>query len=131
MFVYELIYKKILKLVPHLFTLKIGTGLCSKAGSYMDLHLNILQKEDNFIVIALSHTYLKNGDKVADPDMEIKVYTGDNKMAEALTYQDYICYQVVYPKPNYVNLKLKNDLNRFLNMWLSNCINQGHSFIKK
>lgn len=38
-------------------------------------------------------------------------------------------YQVVYPEPGKVSPKLKTDLNKFLNQWLSNLIEQGFKVI--
>ena len=66
-----------------------------------------------------------SGDMIADPDMEIMLYP-DKKMAEALTYQDAYLYQEVYPEEGKVNLRLKKDLNSFLNTWLNNIKWQGH-----
>lgn len=48
-------------------------------------------------------------------------------MAEALTYQQDSLgvFQEVYPEPGKVDVKLKKQLNQFLNQWLTNLINQG------
>ena len=63
---------------------------------------------------------------MADPDMEVKI-NHKQLMAEALSFQnDYMgIYQRVYTEPNKVDLKLKRDLNQFLNDWLNNLTNQG------
>lgn len=124
--IYTAIYSQLIRLVPHLFTLNGGDAQTSKVSGYMDLHLDILDKTDEVMVIALSHYYTQNGDKVADPDMEIKVYR--HGLAEALTYQDSYCYREVYPEAGKVNPSAQKALNRFLKQWLTNCINQGHQF---
>jgi uncharacterized protein YqiB (DUF1249 family) len=69
--------------------------------------------------IALAHNGKQNGDVMADPDMEIKIYP-EMKMAEALTFRnDYMgIYQEVYPEPGKYYPKLKKELNDFLNNWL-------------
>jgi uncharacterized protein YqiB (DUF1249 family) len=90
----------------------------------MDLHVDLLESNEDFYIIALSHTFEINGDLVPDPDMEIRIFPR-LRIAEALTYQDQFIFQRVYPKPNLVNPKLKKALNIFLNQWLSNLIIQG------
>lgn len=69
--------------------------------------------------IALAHNGKQNGDVMADPDIEVRIYP-DLKMAEALTFRnDYMgIYQEVYPEPGKYYPKLKKELNDFLNNWL-------------
>lgn len=95
----------------------------------MDLNLDILSKNDNEIIIALSHYYDDPcGDLIPDPDMTIKVNVAF-KIAEALSYQDSRYYNEVYCGENLVNVRLQKSLNHFLKTWLSNCINQGHRLV--
>jgi uncharacterized protein YqiB (DUF1249 family) len=94
---------------------------------YMDLSIDRLTSEkEGCIRISMAHNFIQNGDLMADPDMEIRIYPA-LKAVEALTYQlDSLgIYQEVYPEPGKVCPKLKTDLNRFLNQWLSNLISQG------
>ena len=94
---------------------------------YMDLSVDRLSSEhEGTIRISLAHNFVQNGDLMADPDMEIRIYPA-LKAVEALTYQmDSLgIYQVVFPEPGKVYPKLKKDLNKFLNQWLSNLIDQG------
>jgi hypothetical protein len=76
--------------------------------------------------ISMAHNFIQNGDLMADPDMEIRIYPYAG-FVESLTYQQDSLgiYQVVYPEPGKEYPKLKKDLNRFLNQWLSNLIEQG------
>jgi len=75
---------------------------------------------------AIAHNYIQNGDVMADPDMEIRVFPEQN-MAEALSFQqdNLGIYRTVYPNPKMVNPMAKKDLNAFLDQWLTNLINQG------
>ncbi|AKB43056.1 MULTISPECIES: DUF1249 domain-containing protein [Methanosarcina] len=78
--------------------------------------------------IALAHNGKQNGDVMADPDMEVRIYP-ELKMAEALTFRnDYMgIYQEVYPEPGKYYPKLKKELNYFLNNWLKTMIDiQGY-----
>jgi uncharacterized protein YqiB (DUF1249 family) len=94
---------------------------------YMDLSIDRLSSEkEGTIRISLAHNFVQNGDLMADPDMEIRIYP-ELKAVEALTYQlDSLgLYQVVFPEPGKVYPKLKTELNHFLNQWLTNLIDQG------
>jgi uncharacterized protein YqiB (DUF1249 family) len=94
----------------------------------MDLNVdNLLNNR-----IALAHNGIQNGDVMADPDVEVRIYP-DQKMAEALTFQnDYLdIYQVVYPEPGKYYPKLKKELNEFLNDWLQNIIDAQYQLTEK
>ena len=131
---YDRIYDKLLKLIPDLRELKICDSRTSKSGiGAMDLHLNVLDKEKDYMIISLDHTYRHpSGDTIPDPDMQIRVHLQENwNKAEALTYQDTYVSQEVYPEPGKVYPKLKTQLNSFLRQWLINLKNQGHDLSKE
>jgi hypothetical protein len=62
----------------------------------MDLNLDILHRQPDRIIIALSH-YWKHGseDMIADTDMAVAIYP-QQEIAEALAYQDCWGYRRVY-----------------------------------
>jgi hypothetical protein len=97
---------------------------------YMDLSVDNLGSDIHnglpAFRISMAHNFVQNGDLMADPDMEIRIYPYAG-FVEALTYQldSLNIYQAVYPEPGKVYPKLKKDLNRFLNQWLTNLIDQG------
>jgi len=128
MTVHELIYKKLDNILNLETFLKHNTGfnLKLKSSGYMDLSVEILEKTSDYIRISLTHYGEQNGDLMADPDMEIKIYK-ENQTAEALSFQnDYMgVYQIVYPEAGKVYPKLKKELNIFLNQWLTNLFTQG------
>ena len=125
----EQLYRKIIQLVPQLEHMQPGDALKLKSEGFMDLNLDVLSRDDNLVVVAMSH-YFKNhnGDMIPDPDMEVALYP-KHKMAEALSLQDSFGYRKVYPdfpeKKRYYP-KAKQDLNAFLNTWLRNLKMQGH-----
>lgn len=85
--IYENNYKKLLHLIPDLETASFEARKL-KADGFMDLNIDMLYKEEDRTVMALSHYYKHpSGDMIADPDMEIAVYP-ERKMVEALSYQD-------------------------------------------
>lgn len=85
----------------------------------MDLNVDRLWGD----YISIAHNGIQNGDLMADPDMEIRIYP-QQKMAEALTYQnDYLGrYVKIYPEPGMYIPQLKKSLNKFLNEWLKRMI---------
>jgi len=89
----------------------------------MDLSVDRLWNDN----IAIAHNGKQNGDVMADPDMEIKIFPVQ-KAAEALTFKnDYVgIYQEVYGENGECSPRLKKDLNNFLNYWLENIIDQKY-----
>ena len=136
--IHELIFAKLEKLGIISIEGDAAKSVIDPDGGMMDLNYDHLgcRKLDlgNYVSydIALARNYIQNGDVMADPDMEIRIYP-EIKYAEALTYQlDGLgIFQQVYPEPGRVYPKLKRELNQFLNQWLKNCIDQGHTFNKQ
>ncbi len=123
---YKHSYKLLIQLAPDLNFLQPGDALKSGSKCSMDLNLDLLEKQAENSVIALSHYYQHaSGDRIPDPDMIIRV-NHQAAIAEALTYQDSTVYQQVYGDENRFNPKLKMSLNSFLKQWLKNCLMQGH-----
>ena len=75
-------------------------------------------------LFALSQNPIINGEMVADPDIEIRIYP-EEKRAEPTVYQDQHERKVVYPETGMVNLKIKNELCVFLDRWLNELLHQG------
>ena len=127
--IYETMFEKMIKigLIKKDGSLNFsGDHLKLKNSPYMDLNIDVLPDDrPGSIRISMAHNFIQNGDLMADPDMEIRIYS--HGMIEALTYQSDSLgiYQVVYPAPGRVIPKRKTELNRFLNQWLSNLIDQG------
>lgn len=123
--VYETIFEKLEKLgIIRDGKLTFKEYIKLESCGFMDLHIDLLERTDEFIRISLAHNYEQNGDIVPDPDMELKIYP-KLKMAEALTFQDTYGYREVYPEPDKVDIHTKKDLNAFLSKWLTNLLNQG------
>ncbi|MFY0689121.1 MAG: DUF1249 domain-containing protein [Cyclobacteriaceae bacterium] len=131
--VYEVNYRKLLKVIPHLIE-KVNDGFTSGKSvlvgeGMMDLNFDYLFTDDEgHMVVALAHNYEQNGDLVPDPDMQLRI-NPKLETVEALSFQDTYGYQQVYHEEkgkNLVNTKAKSELNKFLSQWLTNLIKQGH-----
>ena len=121
--IYETLYNKL----KNLGILEVREYKKLKSNGFMDLSIDVLTNNEEFKTIAIAHNYIQNGDVMADPDMEIKIYK-KLKCAEALTYQQdgLGIFQRVYSDDGKkVNPRLKKELNHFLNIWLTNLKNQG------
>ncbi|MEI8388282.1 MAG: DUF1249 domain-containing protein [bacterium] len=125
---FENLYEKLNEIInlPEFIKHNAGYNLKLKNSGYMDLSVELLEKNTEFIFLSLTHYGKLNGDLMADPDMTVRI-NPKNKTAEALTYQnDYISvYHEVYPEVNKINLLYKKQLNDFLHTWLCNLKNQG------
>jgi hypothetical protein len=118
------IFNQLLSIIPDLQTRKKAGQSTLESQSLMDLNLDILYRENNTVIIALSHYYKHDsGDMIADPDVTLLVDFG-NKTATAKTYQDSFGYQDFMSGG--VNTKLEQSLNEFVVMWMENNISYGH-----
>lgn len=134
--IHETIYRKLNKLIPSLAEIEEYAKL--KSPGYMDLGVDIIQRTDEYTVIALSHYYKHpSGDMIPDPDMEVRV-SHELQMAEAMSYQDTYGYQQVYhdldtetQRFRKVAPRAKKELNSYLNKWLTNLLQQGHTIADK
>ncbi len=97
-----------------------------KSHGFMDLNFDYIEKNEQGEVIAMAHNYIQNGDVMADPDMQVRIIPEMHSI-EALTFQmdNPPVFQQVYPEKNTVNMRLKKELNTFLETWLKNLIDQG------
>ena len=137
MMVYERIYKALDGLLPggvEGFASNSEGYVKLEAGGFMPLSIDLLSvtetEHGKTIVISMAHNFIQNGDVMADPDMEIRIFTG-HKMAEAMTFQQdsLSIYNQVYQtidRREMVNTRLKTELNSFLATWLRNIKSQGH-----
>ena len=123
--IYARLYQKLKQVVPDLLTIEESGK--SKVEGFMDLHLDVIYKRSNRIIIALSHYYRhSSGDMIPDPDVQLAVYP-KLEQAETLAYQDSFCYREVYRDDQGTeDIKAKKELNAFLDQWLSNLIELGH-----
>lgn len=134
--IYETIYRKLNKLIPNLAEIDEHAKLT--APGYMDLGVDVIQRDDDYTVIALSHYYKHpSGDMIPDPDMEVRI-CHELQMAEAMSYQDSFGYQQVYhdwdadtQRFRKLAPRAKKELNSFLNKWLTNLLQQGHAISDK
>lgn len=119
------IYQKLLRVAPELQQTKEYAK--SKVSGLMDLNLDVLERSQGYMRIALSHYWLHpSSDMIPDPDMEIAVFLDDG-LAEALSYQDTFIYEAAFIDGEILPiLDVHARINEFLEQWLDNLAEQGH-----
>jgi len=125
----ERIYKRLLKVFPDLESLEIGGYRKIENDSYMPLSMDILDDNQYGRIISIAHNFIQNGDLMADPDMQILV-SFKKQTVQAMTFQNdgVGAYQECLFFDDgklLVRMNLLKDLNRFLDVWTKNLIDQG------
>ena len=120
----ELNYRNFAKMFPEFISgeyrylkLEAGEGM-------MPLHLEWIGANE----IAVSHTYVQNGDLMRDPELTFRV-DREKGTIEPLTFQQdgsIQIYQEVYPEPNRWIPQLSRDLSTFAQQWFKNISEQGY-----
>jgi len=131
--IYTKNYKRLIKIIPIIKHMSPGDYVKLKSEGFMDLNIDILSSDENIMTFSMAHNFIQNGDVMADPDMEIRLFKQADAI-EALTFQNRLgIYQEVYcvvDGNKKVRAKLKMELNRFLRTWLINLKNQGFKKIE-
>ena len=119
------IYEKLLQVAPDLGE-TMGYAK-SKVDGLIDLNLDVLERSQGYMRIALSHYWLHPcGDMVPDPDVEIAVFLDDG-FAEALSFQDAFGYEATYPNgKDLPNVRVHDEINEYLEHWLNRLAKQCH-----
>lgn len=117
-------FDRLMALAPELLTGEAFYLRFTAGDAFMPLSMDYLGENR----ISISHTYLQNGDLMADPDMEF-VFDLENKTLSARTFQqDGIgLYQIVENQQGeVVNPDLERQLNSFARQWFDNIQSQDY-----
>lgn len=117
-------FDRLMALAPELLTGEAFYLRFTAGDAFMPLSMDYLGQNR----ISISHTYLQNGDLMADPDMEF-VFDLENKTLSARTFQqDGIgLYQIVENQQGEVdNPDLERQLNSFARQWFDNIQSQDY-----
>lgn len=119
-------FARLEKLVPHIMDKRYRHATLTADG-FMDLTVEWIAPDR----IALAHYGEQNGDRMADPDMELIVDLETKNILPATYQNNYVgVYQEVYSGDNQWKPKLSKELTSFLNTWLRNIEFQGHVLTK-
>jgi len=133
--IYARNFKLLLKIYPDLETIDEYRRM-ENGGGLMPLSLDVLRKNGQKTIIALSH-YFKSpcGDMIPDPDMEIEI-NWEHKLVFVLAYQDSFGYQPVYTySPSGARTgvfpRRQKECNKFLTRWLRNISQSGYEIVAR
>lgn len=125
MSLYESNFIRLQQLIPELN--RLDGYYRSRVAGDCDLHLEILERARYTITLSLSYFFVEDGERVADPDMKVRVYL-DGRLAEAMSF----CGEHRHAEFRRLTRAHRHELNArwrqniVLNKWLEYLMDQGH-----
>ena len=99
-------------------------------GTYMPIHIEIIEKTDKYNHISLAHYGQQNGDAMRDPEMIIALHKESQQFVPYYYRNDYMGmeqYSVRWTEEGVLlNRRLQADHTTFANQWLRNIATQQH-----
>jgi hypothetical protein len=130
MALYESNYLRLFQLIPELNRLD-GYYRSTVAGD-CDLHVEILQRSRYTITLSLSYFFTEDDVRVADPDMQVRVYL-DGHLAEAMCFSGEHRHSELrrLSRVHRRGLNSQWRRNMVLNKWLDYLMDQGHLVLER
>ncbi len=130
MTLYESNYLRLLQLVPEIERLD-GCFRSSVAGD-CNLHLEILERCRYTVTLSLSYYFQEGGERVADPDMRVRMYL-DGRLAEAMKFGGDHRHAELrrLQRAHRGELDTRWRRNIVLNKWLEYLMHQGHIILER
>lgn len=130
MAMYESNYVRLLSLIPELERLD-GHYQSHVAGD-CSLHLEILERARYTVTLSLSYFFFEDGQRIADPDMKIRVYL-DGHLAEAMSlsgdHRHAELRRLWCRHRKELNARWRRNI--VLNKWLDYLADQGHLILER
>lgn len=121
-------YRKLLQLIPDLFTFKeMAIGLTAYKTM---LHLKVIEHTPYTMTVELSHCFNKNLEEFLEPAVKIRIYQ-DAQLAEVICDHARASVAQVFKDPG-LSLEIMNykwRLNYFLQKWLDHCLKKDYHFV--
>ena len=131
MWLYESNYIRLGSLLPDITDLaeKQAGHWVSRVPSDCSLFLRIVDRARYTTTLHLTYYFDENGDRVADPDLYVRVYH-DARMAEVMACSSKHIHRTLIPFETVEcsEMKLRWNRNMMLNKWLDYCSEKSHSF---
>jgi uncharacterized protein YqiB (DUF1249 family) len=135
MALYESNYLRLLQLIPELHRLD-GYYRSTVAGDCA-LHLEILERSRYTITLSLSYFFYDGEERIADPDMKIRVYL-DGQLTEAMGFSGMgLAEGHRHAELRRLSRAHRHELdsrwrrNIVLNKWLDYLMDQGHLILER
>lgn len=129
MALYESNYLRLQQLIPDLN--RLDGYYRSRVAGDCDLHLEILERSRYTITLSLSYFFEEEGVRIADPDMQIRVYL-DGKLAESMSFGGDHRHAELrrLSRAHRHELDKRWRRNIVLNKWLDFLMDQGHLILE-
>ncbi len=130
MALYESNFLRLNQVIPELY--RLDGYYKSRVAGDCDLHVEIIERSRYTITMSLSYYFDDAGKRVADPDMNIRVYL-DCNLAEARQFDGEYRHPTLRKLSNQHRQELNARWRRniLLNKWLEYLIDQGHLVLER
>jgi uncharacterized protein len=130
MSLYESNYLRLLQLIPELN--RLDGYFRSRVAGDCDLHVEILERSRYTVTMSLSYFFNEEGVRIADPDMEVRVYL-DGQLAESMGFSGERRHAAFgrLMRVHRAELDARWHRNIILNKWLDYLIDQGHLILER
>jgi uncharacterized protein YqiB (DUF1249 family) len=130
MALYESNFLRLQQLIPELE--RLDGYYRSRVAGDCDLHLEILERSRYTITLSLSYFFFEDGVRIADPDMQIRVYL-DGQLAESMRFSgDHRHVELRrLSRAHRHELDKRWRRNIVLNKWLEFLRDQGHLILER
>ena len=130
MALYESNYLRLQQLIPDLD--RLDGYYRSRVAGDCDLHLEILERSRYTITLSLSYFFEEAGIRIADPDMQVRVYL-DGKLAESQSFSGDHRHAELRRlcRVHRHELDKRWRRNIVLNKWLDFLMDQGHLVLER
>jgi uncharacterized protein YqiB (DUF1249 family) len=130
MALYESNYARLNQLIPELCRLD-GYYRSGVAGD-CDLHVEIIERSRYTITLSLSYFFYDEGQRIADPDMQVRVYL-DGRLVEAMGFSGDHRHAEFrrLSRAHRGELDARWRRNIVLNKWLEYLMDQGHLVLER
>ena len=129
---YESNYLRLQQLIPELDRLD-GYYQSHVAGDCV-LHLEILERTRYTVTLSLSNFFFEDGERIADPDMKVRVYL-DGHLAEAMSLSADHDHRHAELRRLWCKHRKELDdrwrRNIVLNKWLEYLMDRGHLILER
>ena len=130
MSLYDSNYFRLNHLIPELH--RLDGYFRSRVAGDCDLHVEILERSRYTVTMALSYFFEEEGERIADPDMKVRVYL-DGQFAEPLGFageQRHAAFRRL-SRMHRAELDTRWRRNIILNKWLEYLMDQGHLILER
>jgi uncharacterized protein YqiB (DUF1249 family) len=130
MALYESNYLRLQQLIPDLE--RLDGYYRSRVAGDCDLHLEIIERSRYTVTLSLSYFFEDNGERIADPDMQVRVYL-DGRLAEAMRlggdHRHPGLRKLIRAHRHELDKRWRR--NMVLNKWLEFLMDQGHLILER